>query len=1366
MMPRRVLELALAVTAAMALPLWSNASAQLPPSKYDQLQKTLEQKFNPPKAKSKSAPAPTGSGTGKDDFIYIEPKDTPQDKGSSKNQKHGANETWSGKLFAFVSEKLGSGPPTPNGQAPGGAFNVATAEADTTRWRNPYARKRSEEPRGLARGETQKVPVAKPNSYVIQLSPDASDRDISALLKKYDLIVTKMIAPLGVITVEVDPKATPTTRTPAAAPKPAEPADAKAELQQILEPPLIRDLRDEKIVDGAFVNTTLGTKVVPKSQGAKVVVDGETFAWRWHPGEDSDGSWGLKAIRMPAVWSILEQYRKMHPDVVRPKIGIIDGGFTQNPSVKFGEMIGVKPLTFHTAGCGTHHGMHVAGIIGANPSDGPGINGIIPDARMDAIAVDDNIVGDAGHVGVDEGWQVHALLFDDVLAKTLDYVYANLMQPDGLRVVNISLGYNFVASNLLGDADPSEVPGLALHIMHQSNLIRLMAGRVKDHVLFVVAAGNDSDGRADPIDARWASPFAWAGTQPSSAGETPANILVVEAIGDDGMRAGFSNTGGHVSAPGVDIMSTLASGRESLGVCSGTSQAAPHVAALAAILFELDPTKTPEEIAALIRASTTAPKAGSAAAGSIDALDAVVKLSSANMRLAADLDGDGKVNDADLRIYARQLGLIEAAAIKNAAFTEDLNGDGVVDDNECFFPRIDFNGSGFGSGSTRDARSMSGTSNSDLAVLGLTWSDEKPFELAANEAGLTQRAEIYAVLDKEPESPKQCRRLIAPPQVVADATGAITTGATDASGLPIAAAATTTGSTDAPNPAQEVKGEVDAAIADLKKNNPNLRVVINPATGLPSSISGLAPQPGSASLGAARGGGELTEEETRRAVENYFGQGGLGSMFPTKNKKATQQYVGRRKDPDFPDRYIAEVEQRVDGVPVFGSSAKLTVERSLGVTKYSGTPSSVALDDTKPQVDEAAAIAAARAKLTDVIRSAPDASRAFPLSPDPAKAEAKSQLVVFDPALIGRAKKGGTRLAYMVSIDAFRIFVDAKTGEAFYYYRDQPSGMLRRVYDLANTTTFPGTKGIDEETRERAEGLSPEAELAFRNAGAVRDYFFLYFGRDGYDDNDGSGPLGGSTLEAYVRHGKTQNAYWCTSKSYDCPKGNVMVYGPGYASAIDIVAHEMTHGIIAHEKNLLYLNEPGAVNESLADIFGTLIELDARGTGGNWLIGESSPGFSITSPLRSLADPNLRDANGKSMFNRSAKFSLGNRGQPDHYSEVLTEDDQQCGSTAYNDNGCVHFNSGILNKFAYLISEGGTHRGVAVKGLGHYKLARITYRAMTAGMNQSSGLMEAANAFAESCFELANAKLGGLTTSDCNEVGAAQQATGLVVPSS
>jgi hypothetical protein len=251
---------------------------------------------------------------------------------------------------------------------------------------------------------------------------------------------------------------------------------------------------------------------------------------------------------------------------------------------------------------------------------------------------------------------------------------------------------------------------------------------------------------------------------------------------------------------------------------------------------------------------------------------------------------------------------------------------------------------------------------------------------------------------------------------------------------------------------------------------------------------GLSPQAGAGapSLGAAERGREQTEEETKRAVEAFFGTGGLSSLYPAKNKSAKPEYVGRRKDPDLPNRYVAEVEQRVDGVPVFGSTAKLNVDTSLGVTKFSGTISTVALDDTKPRIAEGEAIAAARAKLADVLRSTPDASRAFPLAPNPDKAEvAKPDLVVFDPALIGKAKNGQTRLAWLVTIDSFRIFVDAITGEAFYSYRDQPSGgMLRRIFDLAQTTTFPGSVGIDEE--KRAALLNIGLPSASRRLGSAR----------------------------------------------------------------------------------------------------------------------------------------------------------------------------------------------------------------------------------------------------------------------------------------
>ncbi|WP_072396628.1 M4 family metallopeptidase [Hyphomicrobium sp. CS1GBMeth3] len=1363
MMPRHTPAIAAAVLFALAPPLTSVAQAQLPPSQYDRLQRTLEDKFAPKPAPPKPSRS-TGSGTGggqKDDFIFVDPKG---DKTTTTPTPKRSDASWSESISTFITSALKRTPAPPTTE-PAGAFSGAATEADL--FARIKERRRERRRARMGKGPHDRagkpVPVAKPNSFVIQLSPNATESDIEALLKKYNLTITKMIAPLGVITVEqADPARQRSVQpTPAAAAQ-----DSKAQLQNVLEPPIIRELREEKIVDGAFVNSTMEAKQLRKTTGAAITVDDEVFAWRWNAGDSLDGNWGLKAIRLPPVWTILDRHRQANPSVTRPKIAVIDSGFATHPMVPFASVENVKPRIFHTPGCGTHHGMHVAGIIGAAAGSQPGIDGIIPDARMDAIAVDDAIVGDSGIVGVDEGWQVHALLFDDVLAKTLDYVYANLITPDNLRVINISLGYNFVASNLLGDDEPEEVPGLALHIMHQANLIRLMASRVQDHVLFVVAAGNDSDDRESPIAAKWASPFAWAGTQPSAAGDSPTNILVVEAVDRDGLRAEFSNTGGHVSAPGVDIMSTLAADKLPLGVCSGTSQAAPHVAALAGILFELAPDKSPAEIAEVLRASAHAPGGTTGQAPTVDALEAVAAVAPEQMKLLGDLDGDGTVDASDLAIFARQLETLKAAATANAAFTEDLNGDGVIDDNECFWPRIDLNGSGHGTLSATDARRVRGADKTDLAAMELFWSETAtPFPIASAYAGLSTPAEVIAASDVAPAPIRQCRGLAPGVINVADGAGAQPSGASGSgAGQPRSPIAATTASG---TEAGSTRAEVQRAVEELRKTHPNLRVTINPATGMPGSVMGISPQPGAGapSIGASGASREQTEEETKRAVEAFFGSGGLGSLYPARNKGAKPEYVRRRKDPDLPNRYVADVEQRVDGVPVFGSTAKLSVDSVLGVTKFSGTVSSVSIDDTTPKIAEGEAIAAARLKLGDVLRSSPDASRAFPLAPNPDKAEVgKPSLVVFDPALIGKAPSGKTRLAWLISIDSFRIFVDAVTGEAFYYYRDQPSGgMLRRIYDLGQATTFPGTLGIDEEKRQRADKLEVEALIAFRNAGIVRDYFFLNFGRDGFDDNEGEG---GSPMEAYVRHGRTQNAYWCMSKSYDCPKGNVMVYGPGYAGALDIVAHEMTHGIIAHEKNLLYLNEPGAVNESLADIFGALIELDARGDAGNWLIGEASPGFSVTVPLRSLADPNLRDTNGRSMFDRAARFSLSNRGQPDHYSEVLTPDDAMCGSTAYNDNGCVHFNSGILNKFAYLISEGGTHRGATVTGIGRAKLARITYRAMTVGLNQSSTLSHAANAFVESCYELASGEIAGITLPNCDQVVAAQRAVGLEVPSS
>ena len=168
----------------------------------------------------------------------------------------------------------------------------------------------------------------------------------------------------------------------------------------------------------------------------------------------------------------------------------------------------------------------------------------------------------------------------------------------------------------------------------------------------------------------------------------------------------------------------------------------------------------------------------------------------------------------------------------------------------------------------------------------------------------------------------------------------------------------------------------------------------------------------------------------------------------------------------------------------------------------------------------------------------------------------------------------------MVLIEAFRIFVDAVTREVFYYYRDQPSGMVRRIYDLARPPPSPARRSSTRKRTQAHRRSRPEALLAFRNAGLVRDFYFLVFGRDGYDDNDGDRPRWAAPRSRPTSATAARRTPSGARPSpTTAPRATSWSTGRATPSAIDIVAHEMTHGVISHEKNLLYLNEPGAVNE-------------------------------------------------------------------------------------------------------------------------------------------------------------------------------------------
>jgi len=237
---------------------------------------------------------------------------------------------------------------------------------------------------------------------------------------------------------------------------------------------------------------------------------------------------------------------------------------------------------------------------------------------------------------------------------------------------------------------------------------------------------------------------------------------------------------------------------------------------------------------------------------------------------------------------------------------------------------------------------------------------------------------------------------------------------------------------------------------------------------------------------------------------------------------------------------------------------------------------------------------------------------------------------------------------------------------------------------------------------------------AHYGARMVYEYYLNTFGRRGIDGNGGPGYYSsyGSAakklISSRVHYGRNyNNAYW---------SGQYMTYGDGDGSTfsplvtVDIAGHEMTHGVTQYEAGLTYSGESGALNESMSDVFGTLVEFYAFGSGGNWQIGEDCYTPSTAGDaLRDMSDPHL-DPN----------YGYTTDDDPDHYSERYL---------GTGDSGGVHINSGIGNKAFYLLSEGGTHHmGGSMVGIGKETAGRIWYKALTDYMTAGTNFSQARQA--------------------------------------
>jgi len=168
----------------------------------------------------------------------------------------------------------------------------------------------------------------------------------------------------------------------------------------------------------------------------------------------------------------------------------------------------------------------------------------------------------------------------DVIGLASEFI----LQNPTMKVLNVSLSYYWMSSVGI---NPDENAFFRYMIRQHGLYAQILARLAEDNgIIIVSAAGNDSSPlKVRDFKAMWASPFNWAAMNAGVLADPAKNILVTEAVDRTGSRAHFSNVGGHISAPGVLILSTAAAGADSYAVMSGTSQAAHHISALVVELY-------------------------------------------------------------------------------------------------------------------------------------------------------------------------------------------------------------------------------------------------------------------------------------------------------------------------------------------------------------------------------------------------------------------------------------------------------------------------------------------------------------------------------------------------------------------------------------------------------------------------------------------------------------------------------------------------------------------------------------------------------------------------------------------------------------
>ena len=404
------------------------------------------------------------------------------------------------------------------------------------------------------------VPFVAPNSMILQFEPDVSESAIQDFLKGRNLEVVRTFPKIGAIQVKTD-----LSRY-----FHAQLGDNDA--NQILLRGLVRaieDFQSDPRVRSATPDLLLRDQNQHGSSDMQITniltPSDVVLSNPANPTEKTD--WGIADIEADQLWDM----PGARDGVL---FGVMDVGFARHEDLTF--------LEFPPDIDVDNHGNHVAAIACGRHDNDRGVRGVLPNCFVRARSGDVFFDSDEGGPVLD-----FIVLFSQVLATLERFVDAQ----DDIHTFNVSLGYNWRSNFGINPDLPESALWRTLVASQGAILVSLLELADQNGKVIFSAAGNDSSGLATPIGAKFASPFNWAAVTAREAG-LAQNGVIVEAHDASGRLAGFSNTGGNISCPGVNIFSAVAfdaKGQPSdsaYGKMSGTSMASPYCAA-GHLLFRL-----------------------------------------------------------------------------------------------------------------------------------------------------------------------------------------------------------------------------------------------------------------------------------------------------------------------------------------------------------------------------------------------------------------------------------------------------------------------------------------------------------------------------------------------------------------------------------------------------------------------------------------------------------------------------------------------------------------------------------------------------------------------------------------------------------